>query len=63
MKSNVSFVSNNKREVKVVIVQNFNYGLFGISFIQIIEKITDYNLSNCKGNKGKQDYVLKIVFE
>lgn len=53
MKSNVSFVSNNKREVKVVIVQNFNYRLFGNSFIQIIEKITDYNLSNCKGNKGK----------
>ena len=63
MKASLSFVVTNKGKIKDVLVQNCNHKQFGMSLMQIMENMPDWNPSDFKGKKGKAHYVLKIVFE
>ena len=63
MKASLSFVVTNKGKIKDVLVQNCNHRQFGMSLMQIMENMPDWNPSDFKGKKGKVHYVLKIVFE
>jgi len=63
MKASLSFVITNKGKIKDVLVQNCNHKQFGMSLMQIMESMPDWDPSEFKGKKGKAHYVLKIVFE